>query len=128
MCKPGGSGDPPIAEALDWLDRLGNGPSVLKPSATSKFKEAPEVVTIALPQALTLPITPAISLSPSRENDVSQMSRVHVDFAHFKIDFNFCGPFGYVTATLVSAYLIIWFRFNVPSDAQSLAHCLPLRK
>ena len=87
VCKPGQEGQSRIAEALDWLERHSEDPSASEPPPTPKAKEAPEIVTINLP--LSLPVTPAISLSPSRE-DVSGD-----EFVHFQVDFNFNGPFEY---------------------------------
>ena len=87
VCKPGQEGESRIAEALDWLERHSEDPSVSEPPPTPKTKEAPEILTIDLP--LSLPITPAISLSPSREDKSGDQ------FVHFQVDFNFNGPFEY---------------------------------
>ena len=76
VCKPGQEGQSRIAEALDWLERHSEDPSVSEPPPTPKTKEYPEIVTVNLP--LSLPITPAISLSPSREDVRGD------EFVHFK--------------------------------------------
>jgi hypothetical protein len=94
VCKPGEEGQSRIAEALDWLERHSEDPSVSEPPPTPKTKEAPEILTINLP--LSLPITPAISLSPSREDMSGD------EFVHFQVDFNFNGPFEYAPSAFQS--------------------------
>ncbi len=94
VCKPGQEGQSRIAEALDWLERHSEDPCVSKPPPTPQTKEAPEIVTINLP--LSLPITPAISLSPSREDKRGD------EFVHFQVDFNFNGPFEYAPSAFQS--------------------------